>query len=241
MNKDPLEELFGSLDDTPEPVPARERLAHEQAERVRTAQLPAERSATRSTSTLPRDEGSGRPDRSAQAKPWIIVGIVAVVAILASIIVLNMARGDDSASPTTAPTSSPSASTKPTTTAPAKPTTEKPETEKPDEDTPPVVDVGATSPFPITQWGASSQWPGRLGSASYALSGADNAELRLTGELFDSFPESCSAMRQEWGATRLADGSFEVAKPATKCEAAPELYDEVWGLLHAWTETIKAN
>lgn len=241
MNKDPLEELFGSLDDTPEPVPARERLAQEQAERVRTAQMPAERSATRSTSTLPREEPKARPDRTAQAKPWIIVGIVAVVAILTSIIVLNMARGDDSAGAKPTPTSSPSASPKPTTTKPATPEKEKPETEKPDEDKPPVVDVGMTSPFPITQWGASSQWPGRLGAASYALSGPDNAELRLTGELFDSFPESCKAMRQEWGATRLADGSFEVAKPAAKCEAAPELYDEVWGLLHAWTETIAAN
>ncbi|SJN08059.1 hypothetical protein FM113_00675 [Leucobacter sp. 7(1)] len=240
MNKDPLEELFGSFDETPEPVPARERLAHEQAERVRTAQLPAERSATRSTSTLPRDDSDAGRNRSSSAKPWIIVGIVAVVAILASIVVLNLARGGgDEPTPTAGPTTQ-----APTTTEAPKPTptpSEKPETDKPDEDEPPAVDVGDTYGFPITQWNATSQWPVRLGGATYALSGADNAELRLSGELFNSFPDACAAMRTEWGASRQPDGSFAVAKPASKCTAAPELYDEVWGLLNAWVGTMKAG
>ncbi|GAA1630165.1 hypothetical protein [Leucobacter chromiireducens] len=239
MNKDPLEELFGSFDETPEPVPARERLAHEQAERVRTAQLPAERSVSRSTSTLPRDDSATGRDRTTSAKPWIIVGIVAVVAILASIVVLNLARGGDDPAPTTAPTTqAPTTTTAPTTTPSP---SEKPETEEPDPDEPPVVDVGDTYAFPITQWNVTSQWPVRLGGATYALSGQDNAELRLSGDLFNSFPEACAAMRTQWGANRQPDGTFEVAKPASACSAAPELYDEVWGLLNAWVGTMKAG
>lgn len=241
MNKDPLEELFGPLDETPTtptatPVPARERLAYEQAERVRTAQLP-----------MSQGPKGGAPGGSSgkgikQAKPWIIVGIVAVVAIIASIVVVNIARGGEGdpgeATPTTAPTTAPTAT--PTTPSPT-PSDVKPTSEKPDENTPPSVEVGETTSFPVEQWGASSQWPQRLGAASYALSGEGNAELRLTGDLFNSFPESCAAMRGEWGATRLANGAFEVAKPATKCAEAPELYDEVWGLVAAWTQTITAN
>lgn len=183
--------------------------------------------------------GAGRK-RGNQAMPWILVGIVAVVAIVASIIVVNIARGGEgdpgeakpSPGSTTAPTTAP-------TTASPTPSDVKPTSEKPDENTPPSVEVGETIPFPIGPWNANSQWPQRLLGASFSING--DSDLRLSGELFNSFPESCAAMRGEWGATRLADGTFEVAKPATKCAEAPELYDEVWGLLAAWTKTITVN
>lgn len=233
MNKDPLEELFGTPDETPEPVPARERLAYEQAERVRTAQFPAERGA------VGRAQSEARTPRAQAAKPWIIVGVVAVLAIIGAIVVLNMARGQADPAPTAAPTTTPT--TTPTTapTTPSTQPTEKPETEKPDEDEVPSVDVGDTIPFPIGPWNATSQWPQRLGGASFNI--PTESDLRLTGDLFNSFPAECAAMRTEWGATKLANGSFEVAKPATKCAAAPELYDEVWGLLDAWVKTIKVG
>ncbi|GAA1598589.1 hypothetical protein [Leucobacter chromiireducens] len=234
MNKDPLEELFGPADETPEPVPARERLAYEQAERVRTAQLPADRGGAWG------DPGEPQRDRAAQAKPWIVVGIVALLAILASIVVVNIARGQGDAEPSTPkPTATEQPSTEQPDPKPTTPVTEKPETEKPDEDTVPSVDVGPTSSFPIGPWNASSEWPQRLGAANFEI--PDASHLKLSGELFNSFPESCAAMRGEWGATKLPDGKFEVAKPAATCEAAPELYDQVWGLLDAWVKSIKVN
>ncbi len=238
MNKDPLEELFGPLDETPEPVPARERLAFEQAERVRTAQLPADRwnapkaRAQADASGAPR-EGAGVP-----AKPWIIVGIVAVLAIVVSILVVNLARGQEEAAP--APTSTPSPAPTASPTPTPSPDPQKPEEEpEEDENAVPKVEVGETIPFPIGPWNATSSWPQRLGGASFEI--PDNENLRLSGELFSSFPDSCAAMRTEWGVTKQANGTFEVAKPATKCEAAPELYDEVWGLLDAWAQSIKVN
>ncbi|MBL3700601.1 hypothetical protein D3228_13275 [Leucobacter luti] len=227
-----MEELFGPSEETPEPVPARERLAYEQADRVRTAQFPAERGAVGAAQD--RERRAGGPN----AKPWIVVGIVAVLAIVASIVVLNIARGQGEPETTAQPTAT-SSPTQSQTTAPQPSTPAPSETESPesDDDEVPSVDVGETIPFPIGPWNATSQWPQRLGGASFNI-GADD-ELRLTGDLFNSFPESCAAMRTAWGATKLPDGTFEVAKPATKCEAAPELYDEVWGLLDAWTKTIK--
>lgn len=234
MNKDPLEELFGPADETPEPVPARERLAYEQAERVRTAPLPADRGIAWVTPEPP------QRDRAAQAKPWIIVGIVALIAIVASIVVVNIARGQGEAAPETPrPTATETPSTTKPTTEPSTPSTEKPATEKPDENTVPSVDVGPTTSFPIGPWNANSDWPQRLGAANFEI--PDSSHLKLSGELFNSFPESCAAMRGEWGATKLPNGTFEVAKPASKCEAAPELYDEVWGLLDAWVKSIKVG
>ncbi|MCW2288474.1 hypothetical protein EDF60_0596 [Leucobacter luti] len=233
MNKDPLEELFGTPDETPEPVPARERLAYEQADRVRTAQFPAERGA------VGRAQSEAPSSRAQAAKPWIIVGVVAVLAIIGAIVVLNMARGQEAPAPTASPTTTPTTSqqTTPPTTPSTQPT-EKPETEKPDDEVP-SVEVGDTIVFPIGPWNATSQWPQRLGGASFEI--PTQTDLRLSGELFNSFPAECEAMRTQWGATKLADGSFEVAKPATKCAAAPELYDEVWGLLDAWVKTIKVG
>ncbi|WP_241156171.1 hypothetical protein [Leucobacter chromiireducens] len=234
MNKDPLEELFGPADETPEPVPARERLAYEQAERVRTAQLPAERGASRPAGAAP------HRDRAAQAKPWIIVGIVAVLAIVASIVVVNIARGQGEPEPSTPkPTATQTEGTQQPDPEPTTPETEQPETEEPDADKVPSVDVGPTTSFPIGPWNASSEWPQRLGAASFVI--PDATHLKLSGDLFNSFPESCAAMRTEWGATKQPDGTFAVAKPASRCEAAPDLYDQVWGLLDAWVKTIKVS
>lgn len=221
MSKDPLEELFGPIAEEPQPVPARERLSFEQAERVRTAKIDAP-----------------KRDRLKGAKPWIIVGGVAVVAIILSIIVVNLARGDGDKSAskeTTAPTSTKS----PTTTTPQETTTptETKAPEKPDADEVPKVDVGATSQLDIPAWGVSSQISQKFGLTSYAI--PDNIHLTLDSPLINSLPDSCSAMRTQWGVTRLENGTFETAKPAERCEAAPELYDELWGLTDAFRSSLK--
>lgn len=226
MSRDPLEELFGPLEIEPEesatapqPMPARTRLAQEQAERVRTAQLPA-RDADRASK------------RRAAVVPWIVVGAVAVVALVISIVLVGNARaGDDAADP------APAAPT--TTQEPAPADTEEPapeETEEPEDDGPPDVQVGDTMTMNIEAWGATSELSQRFGSTSYAI--PDNVNLVLTSDLLNSFPDACADMRQGWGAIREDDGSYAVLKPDATCDAAPELYDEVWGLVAAWVDTI---
>lgn len=229
MTKDPFEELFGPREDQPQPVPARERLAQEQAERVRTAQLPMERGSGRGPG------GPARSERGVKALPWIIVGIVAVLAIVASIFIVNMARGG-AEEPAPEATTNTSQSPKPTSTPQ---TTEDSDEEEPEEDPNrvPAVEVGPTGEMQIVPWNATSQFPQKLGSTTFAI--PDNVNLILSSDLLNSFPDSCAAMRQQWGAKRLDNGSFELLRPAERCAAAPELYDEIWGLLDAWVKTIK--
>ncbi|UOQ56202.1 hypothetical protein MUN78_10920 [Leucobacter allii] len=231
MTRDPFEELFGPREDdtTPiaEPVPARQRLAQEQAERVRTAQLPAGKRDGRP----PRERRAG----AAPAAPWIVVGIVAVLAIVASIVVVNLVRAggaDEAATPAPTATQAPPTTTAP---APAPEPSEDPEEEDP-ADGPPQVEVGQTMTMAITQWGVTSDLSTRFGSTSYNITGEN---LVLTSDLLESFPDSCAEMRQQWGATRTAAGGYTVLKPATRCAETPEVYDEIWGLVDAWVQTIR--
>ncbi|WP_336651947.1 MULTISPECIES: hypothetical protein [unclassified Leucobacter] len=235
MNRDPFEELFGASskndahESAPAPVPARERLAYEQAERVRTSQLPA------SKRTSPADPGDGSGDRAARAKPWIVVGIVAVLALIASIMILNLARGTQE---TPQPTTDATPTQTPKTTSPAKPKTTNDDDDTPTSQPsgPPTVDVGPTYDMAIGPWNATSQISQRFGPVNFNI--PDGVNLVLTSDLLSSFPDSCAAMREGWGATKT-DAGYVVRKPATRCAAAPELYDEVWGLTDAWVRTIR--
>lgn len=203
------------------PMPARQRLAQEQEVRVRASQPAAAAAAARS-------------DRAGRAKPWIVVGIIAVLAIVASITVVNLARGSgqDPASPTAGPSTSEPA---PQTTAPqtTDPEEETP-TEEPDEDKVPKVDVGPNPmALPIPQLGVTSQLSSKFGSTQYRIEN-NNTEIHLDSPLISQLP--CEG---NWGAVRAENGKFEVLKPAERCAAAPELYDELWGLTDAWVKTIK--
>lgn len=226
MSKDPLEELFGPAPEQPRPVPARERLAQEQAERVRTAQLPMEQ----------QKRGAERSRGASAAKPWIIVGIVAVLAIIASIVVVNLVRAADTGSgsgqaseQTAEPTPPPS-----TPTTPDEPEGgEGDEDPEPAEDEVPRVDVGPTMELPIPQWGVNGQLSSKFGSTSYTLENG-NTELWLDSALIRQLP--CEG---NWGATQLAEGQYEVLRPAESCAAAPELYEELWGLTDAFVQSIR--
>ncbi|WP_427869380.1 hypothetical protein [Leucobacter luti] len=239
MSTDPFEELFGRDSTEPQPIPARERLAHEQAERVRTAQLPTEKRGRGGQDSGGRDrrdggEGRGSGGRAPKGLPWIVVGVVAVLAIVASIVTVNLVRAQDpGSSEATTPTPTQTEQPKPTKT----PTTEAPEKKKEDPNQPPKVDVGPTSEMLIGPWNATSQFPQRLGSTSFVI--PDNVNLTLSSDVLNSFPDSCADMREAWGAIRAENGTFQLRKPAERCAAAPELYDEVWGLLDAWVKTIK--
>ncbi len=217
---------------------ARERLAYEQAERVRTAQLIASPRAGANDGPAkgrPTDDRSG-DDRAASAKPWIVVGIVAVLALIASILIVTTARtGTQDPEPGSAPTTQEqTTTTSPTTSEPGE--TQEPETEEPDENRVPSVEVGPTTELRIEAWGATSQLSTKFGMTSYTI--PDNVNLVLSSPLIDQLPPSCAAMRDQWGATRLENGTFTVRKPAERCEAAPELYDELWGLTAAFVESI---
>ncbi|MEJ6489042.1 hypothetical protein PQI23_04825 [Leucobacter sp. USCH14] len=232
MSKDPFEELFGPADADPpaepRPVPARERLSYEQAERVRTAQLETE----------PRRQGTrGAP----KALPWIVVGAVAVIAIIVCIVLVNTVRGgtssdnaaDQEPTTTSAPNETPSPS-------PSNEADDDPDgsddADAADPNEVPAVEVGPTSTLDIPAWGVTSELSQKFGMTSYVI--PDNVNLQLSSPLIDSLPEECAAMRTQWGVTKGSDGTYSVLKPAETCEAAPELYDELWGLTDAFAKSV---
>ncbi|MBC9928196.1 MULTISPECIES: hypothetical protein [unclassified Leucobacter] len=166
--------------------------------------------------------------------PWIVVGLASVLAILVSILVMNLSRGgaDVSADPiqTTEPAvTSPKPTTSPTTKPTAEPT--------PSSDRAPSVDVGTTSSMRIDQWNAVTDVSGRFGALNYVF---DGETMQITSALTDSFPASCgAAMKTGWGIERVAGTSYKVVKPAGQCADSPELYDQVWGLMQAMADAIK--
>ena len=88
----------------------------------------------------------------------------------------------------------------------------------------------------VPQWGISADLSSRFGQTSYMID-AEN-RLVLTSALIDSLPESCAAMRSQWGIVKV-DSTYEVLKPAETCADAPEVFDELWGLTAAIVESIR--
>lgn len=228
MSKDPLEELFGPIDEEPEPFqapappasPAPRASVPATPEPARTAQLDTDRA------------GDPAANRKARMVPWIVVGAVAVVAIIASIVTLSIARGTgNEPEPTATQTEAPTT----TDTTEPEPTSEP--SEKPSEETGdvPKVDVGQTNNMPIAAWNATSDISAKFGSVQYNITGDD---LVLSSALIDSLPSSCEAMKAQWGATKNGT-KYELLKPSGECTAAPELYDELWGLTDAFVRTIR--
>lgn len=174
--------------------------------------------------------------RSPHLIPWIVVGMVAVLAILISVIAVNVSRGNGadatldpaptavSVKPAPAPTSQPEPSADPA-----------PETHP--DDRAPNVDVGSTSTMAIPQWDASTEVSGRFGSLNYMFEGET---MKISSALTDSFPASCGAeMKTGWGVERVNGTSYRVVKPATQCADSPELFDQIWGLTQAMADAIK--
>lgn len=198
---------------------------------MRTAQLPTEKRAPQQGLIPPSEPSPQVEDRGAQAKPWIVVGIIAVLAIIASIIVVNVVRGAGEAGPTAAPSPQQTSGSAQTPT----PSEEPDETEEPaDEDGDvPQVDPGETMTLSISQWGVSGELSNKFGSTNYTLENG-NTELWLSSPLINQLP--CEG---PWGVVRTAGGGYEVLKPAERCAAAPEVYDELWGLTDAFVKSIR--
>ena len=181
--------------------------------------------------------GTGARRRS----PGSIAGIVAVVAILASIVVLNLARGGgDEPTPTAGPTTQ-----APTTTEAPKPTptpSEKPETDKPDEDEAARRRCGGYLRLPHHAVECHLPVAGAPRWRNVRrLSGSGQRGAAAVGDALQLVPRRLRRDAYGVGRDVSPDGSFAVAKPASKCTAAPELYDEVWGLLNAWVGTIEGR
>ena len=182
--------------------------------------------------------GGGQERR--RVLPWAIVALVAVAAIIAAVFVVNAVRGGgDDTPPVAEPGGGGTGTSQPT------PPAETPDEEEPSEpeapetpgDEPPAVEVGGTFDMSIPQWDTVVDVSGKLGGdISYVLEGEN---LILQDGLLATFPASCSAMRTGFGMTRLADGGFEVLRPAESCVEAPELYDAVWGLVAAMVESAR--
>ncbi len=186
---------------------------------------------------------TGSENRGRKALPWLIVGGGVVVAIIASIFVVNGVRGNE----TPAATENPPATSQPTTEAPAETETPEPSEEPaPEPDAAPVVDPGSTWPLPIEQWGLTVQVSEKLGgSTPYTLF---DGNTRAT---FDSIPvaagfsDACAAAREPnvWGLLKTDDGKLEVVRPEPRCtsQADAALYDTIWGTLDYMAKSAKPS
>ncbi len=164
----------------------------------------------------------------------------AVIAIIASIFIINGVRGgeDPAPSPSTPSTSEQPVETEQPTSEPSP--SEEPEPE-PDAGDVPQVDVGPSIyPIPITQWGITVDKSQKLGSVNYTEQG-DSVMFDIT--LAQSLPESCAAARQGWGLRKLDDGKLEVIRPEPRCSDtdAAAVYDEIWGLMDHMAKSARAS
>lgn len=177
-----------------------------------------------------------RRERPAGLIPWIVVGAVTVVALIASVLIVTTARGADEAEPAPAPTTQTDPSSTPDPVQTPEPTDEPDEPE--DSDAVPDVEVGSTFDVPIEAWGVTAQASNKFGSVSYKFIDGDNSTLILSSGLIDSLPASCSAMHDQWG-VKKSGGDYELVKPAERCDDASAVYDEIWGLMAALVDSIK--
>ncbi len=189
---------------------------------------------------------TGGEHRSRHLIPWLLVAGGVVVALLVAFFVVSSLSGDgrtandansnseaSNGGQNTSPngdTGKGDSNTKPSTSPSEKPTT-KPAT--PPSTKVPSVEVGPTMNMRVDSWGIEVDLSQKLGDTRYQITGED---LVLTSSLIASMPATCAG---DWGMTKAADGTFQVLKPAERCAAAPELYDELWGLMDAMVKTAR--
>lgn len=213
----------GSPAGAPAPAPVRPRIQRPQGAEPPTQPVPAD--AKRSNSAL----------------PWIIVAVVAVLALVGSLLVVN-AIGKDDPKPeetTEAPAPTPSETDgQETETAP-------PEVEEPEEEKAPVVDVGADPlSLPISFANITVETSRKLTNPQWFYHAGPPERVMFESGLMNSFPDSCAAMRSPvgqspWGIEKGEGDTWEVVRPEGTCAADPDLYNEVWGLMQAVADSVK--
>lgn len=186
---------------------------------------------------------TGGVPRGRKALPWLIVGGGAVIAIIASIFVINGIRGADTPAPTEKPAVTAEPSPDETPPAPAPKPSEEP-APAPEPSAAPVVNPGSTWSLPIEQWGITVEVSEKLGgSTPYTLFDGNSRMM------FDSLPvasglsDACAAARAEnvWGLLKKEDGTLEVVRPEPRCTAPSDaaVYDTIWGVLDYMAKSAK--
>lgn len=185
---------------------------------------------------------TGGAPRGRKALPWLIVGGGAVIAIIASIFVINGVRGND----VTAPTEKPAVTAEPApdeTTSPAS-EPEPSEEPAPEPTTAPVVDPGSTWSLRIDQWGIAVEVSEKLGgSTPYTLFDGDSRAMFDSVPVAAGFSDGCAAARAEhvWGLLKKEDGTLEVIRPEPRCTDPSDaaVYDTIWGVLDYMAKSAK--
>ena len=168
--------------------------------------------------------------------PWITVGIIVIVALVASTVLINSVNAAKTETKqTTSETASTSSDKEEKDTATVD--KDKETVAVPDPDTAPSVEVGQTINLNVSQWGLSVDISSKFGASHYQLIDNNN-KLQLNSGLINSLPESCSAMRSQFGFIKDESGKLSVMKPEATCQDATQLYNEIWGLLDAATKTV---
>ena len=185
---------------------------------------------------------TGGAARGRKALPWLIVGGGVVIAIIASIFVINGVRSDDAQAPTDKPavTSEPA----PEETTPPAPEPEPSEEPAPEPNTAPVIDPGSTYTFPISQWGLTFEASEKLGgSTPYTLFDGNSRAMFDTIPVAAGLSEACAAARAEhvWGLLKKDDGTIEVIRPEPRCTVPGDaaIYDTIWGVLDHMAKSAK--
>lgn len=183
---------------------------------------------------------TGGPPRDRKALPWLIVGGGAVIAIIASILVINGVRGNDVPAPPEQPavTGEPA----PSETKPPKPKpSEKP---APEPTTPPAVDPGSSWSLRINQWETAVEVSDKLGgSTPYTLFDGNSRAMFDSIPVAAGFSDGCAAARAEhvWGLLQKEDGTLEAIRPEPRCTDPSDaaVYDTIWGLLDHMAKSAK--
>lgn len=196
-------------------------------------------------------------ERSPHLIPWIVTGAIAVIAILISLIVMNLASdgSDSNADPkppvTDTPAPTPDADPEPT----PDPEPEEPEEEPEEPDTPDAdpnrpddaidtssVSIGNTFHLTVEHdgWNISTEVPNKFGIEwRYRLEGVNQYLVLQSSDLINSLPDSCAAQRDKWGLERVDDGSFRAYSPQEMCEENESLYTELLGLVRHMEESVQ--
>ena len=181
--------------------------------------------------------GGGR-----KALPWVIVGGGAIIALVASVLVINGVRGSET-DPTPAPAPTTTATEAPTETEEPQPSeTETPATEEPSGEVP-AVDVGPTWTLSIPQWSLDVDMSNRYGGRTPYVLSDGNSRAMFTLPLAESLPDSCAHARDPhvWGLQRNDDGTLEAIRPEPRCADADAaaVYDTLWGLMDATAKSAR--
>lgn len=187
--------------------------------------------------------------RSPHLIPWLVTGIIAILALLLSVVVLNISR-DDGKNDAEEPPAGVEEPAEPDEETPD----EAPDTEVEPEPEPEVdparpddaidtshVDPGETYFLKVEWdgWHVSTEVSNKFSPWEYRLEGEGNKYLILDSELIDSLPASCEHMVDSWGLEHADDGNYKAMSPQEMCAANTSLYTEILGLVRHMEKTVK--